>query len=232
MSAYLKLGTIHPRTILTELNPDDDAFARQLAWREFYGHVLYHWPRSAHENYRPTMSLVTHDEGPAASRRFAAWAAGCTGYPIIDAAMRQLLATGWMHNRLRMLTASFLVKDLHLDWRLGARHFQRHLIDADVASNQHGWQWVAGTGTDAAPYHRVFNPVTQGRRHDPDGAYVRRWVPELAGVSVEHVHAPWNAPGGVPAGCLPPMVDHDAQRAESLARYAAARLARARRPSS
>jgi deoxyribodipyrimidine photo-lyase len=128
-----------------------------------------------------------------------------------------------MHNRLRMLTASFLVKDLHLDWRRGARHFMRHLLDADVANNQHGWQWVAGTGTDAAPYHRVFNPVTQGKRHDPDGGYVRRWVPELAGVPADRVHAPWPAPEGPPHDYPAPIVDHGVERAEALARYAAAR---------
>ena len=226
LSAYLKLGAIHPRTILAELGPDDGAFARQLAWREFYGHVLFGWPGSAREDYRATMSGLSYDDGAEAERRFAAWAAGSTGYPMVDAAMRQLLATGWMHNRLRMLTASFLVKDLHLDWRRGARHFMRHLLDADLANNQHGWQWVAGTGTDAAPYHRVFNPVTQGKRHDPDGGYVRRWVPELAGVPADQVHAPWSAPEGPPINYPAPIVDHGVERAEALARYAAATAAR------
>ena len=119
-------------------------------------------------------------DGRGTARRFAAWCEGRTGYPIVDAGMRQLVAEGWMHNRVRMLMASFLVKDLHLDWTRGARFFMAHLVDGDLASNQHGWQWVAGTGTDAAPYFRIFNPVTQGERFDPDGTYVRRWVPELA----------------------------------------------------
>jgi deoxyribodipyrimidine photo-lyase len=137
--------------------------------------------------------------------------------------MRQLLGTGWMHNRVRMATASFLVKDLHLPWQWGARHFLQHLVDGDLASNQHGWQWVAGTGTDAAPFFRIFNPVAQGRRFDPDGAYVRRWVPELAGLDARHVHAPWEAPGGPPAGYPAPIVDHAVEREEALARYGALR---------
>jgi deoxyribodipyrimidine photo-lyase len=136
--------------------------------------------------------------------------------------MRQLLATGWMHNRVRMIVASFLVKDLHIEWRHGARHFMRHLVDADLASNQHGWQWTAGTGTDAAPFFRVFNPVTQGRKFDPDGDYVRRWVPELSGVPGAAVHQPWLLPDP-PAGYPPPIVDHARERAEALARYRALR---------
>src|SRR3954451_15017384 len=131
------------------------------------------------------------DQGPEAEERFARWADGWTGYPIVDAGMRQLLATGWMHNRVRMVTASFLVKDLHLPWQWGARHFLAHLVDGDLASNNHGWQWAAGTGTDAAPYFRIFNPVTQSERFDPHGDYIRRWVPELADAGAGIVHAPW-----------------------------------------
>ena len=142
------------------------------------------------------------DTDSAAQGRFEAWAAGRTGFPIVDAGMRQLLATGWMHNRVRMITASFLVKDLHLPWQWGARYFLRHLIDGDLASNNLGWQWVAGTGTDAAPYFRVFNPTSQGERFDPDGAYRARWLPELGSDRYPT-----------------PMVDHAAQRQEALARY-------------
>ena len=127
------------------------------------------------------MARMPYATGKAADEAFAAWAAGRTGYPIVDAGMRQLLAEGWMHNRVRMIVASFLVKDLHIEWTHGARHFMRHLVDGDLASNQHGWQWTAGTGTDAAPYVRIFNPVTQGRKFDPGGSYIRRYVPELAG---------------------------------------------------
>jgi deoxyribodipyrimidine photo-lyase len=133
--------------------------------------------------------------------------------------MRQLLAEGWMHNRVRMVVASFLVKDLKVEWTHGARHFLRHLVDGDLASNQHNWQWVAGSGTDAAPYVRIFNPVTQGRRFDPDGTYLRRWVPELRELATEHVHEPWTAPGGPPGGYPGPIVDHGEERAAALADY-------------
>ena len=149
---------------------------------------------------------------------FAAWENGRTGYPIVDAAMRQLVATGWMHNRGRMLTASFLTKHLLIDWRRGAGFFQRHLVDGDVASNSGGWQWAASTGSDPQPYVRIFNPVLQGRRFDPDGAYVRRWIPELADVPTPAIHAPWELPGR-PA----PIVDHATARARALAVYGAAR---------
>ena len=143
-----------------------------------------------------------YDTGPEADERFAAWAEGRTGYPIVDAGMRQLLGEAWVHNRVRMIVASFLTKDLHLDWWRGARHFLQHLVDGDLASNNHGWQWVAGTGTDASPYYRVFNPVKQGKKFDPDGDYVRRWVPELRDVPDRYVHEPWLSPGRRP-GRLP-----------------------------
>ena len=133
--------------------------------------------------------------------------------------MRQLLAEGWMHNRVRMIVASFLVKDLHLEWTDGARHFMRHLIDGDLASNNHGWQWVAGTGTDAAPYFRIFNPTLQGKKFDPDGDYVRRYVPELAEVDRRYLHEPWRDPAGLPDGYPEPIVDHDEERKATLADY-------------
>jgi len=150
--------------------------------------------------------------------RFTAWCDGLTGYPIVDAGMRQLRAEGWMHNRIRMVVASFLVKDLHIDWRHGARHFMRWLVDADLASNQHGWQWAAGCGTDAAPYSRVFNPTLQGKRFDPHGDYVRRYVPELRQVDEKSIHEPWPLPGGPPNGYPAPIVDHGHERRESLRR--------------
>ena len=133
--------------------------------------------------------------------------------------MRQLLAEAWVHNRVRMIVGSFLCKDLHLHWRRGARHFMRHLRDGDLASNQHGWQWVAGTGTDPSPYYRVFNPTRQGQQFDPDGAYVRRWVPELRDVPDRYVHEPWTLPGGPPEGYPAPVVDHAEERQVALARY-------------
>jgi deoxyribodipyrimidine photo-lyase len=156
------------------------------------------------------------DTGVAAEQRFQRWCDGETGYPIVDAGMRQLLATGWMHNRVRMIVASFLVKDLHLPWQWGARHFLRHLVDGDLASNNHGWQWAAGTGTDAAPYFRVFNPTTQSERYDPEGDYIRRWVPQLADLDGSTIHDPGRRrPESYPT----PMVDHAVERDEALRRY-------------
>jgi deoxyribodipyrimidine photo-lyase len=193
-----------------------------LAWREFYAHVLYHWPESAREYFRPELAGMRYSP---AREAFDAWCAGRTGYPIVDAGMRQLLATGWMHNRVRMIVASFLVKDLHVEWTQGARHFMRHLVDADLASNQHNWQWTAGSGTDPAPFFRIFNPVSQGKRFDPDGDYVRRWVPELRAVTDGMVHEPWRLPE-LPPGYPLRIVDHATEREEALARYAAARGSR------
>jgi deoxyribodipyrimidine photo-lyase len=155
------------------------------------------------------MDAMAVDTDTGARGRFERWAAGTTGFPFVDAGMRQLAATGWMHNRVRMITASFLVKDLHLPWQWGARHFMQHLVDGDLASNNHGWQWVAGTGTDAAPYFRVFNPAAQRERFDPDGSYVARWIPELGAAAGRSAYPS-------------PMVDHAAERAEALRRYEAA----------
>jgi deoxyribodipyrimidine photo-lyase len=163
---------------------------------------------------------MTYDDQPDLLR---AWREGRTGFPIVDAGMRQLAETGWMHNRVRMITASFLCKDLHVWWPAGARHFLDRLVDGDVASNNHGWQWVAGTGTDASPYFRVFNPVTQGRKFDPDGDYVRRWVPELAHVAGHRAHEPWTVVDGHEHGYPERVVDHAEERAEALRRYEEAR---------
>lgn len=227
MSPHLKLGTIHPRTMLADLarrrSEGADAYRRQLAWREFYAAVLHFWPDSARGYLNADLAGMAYDTGPDADAAFRAWQQGRTGYPIVDAGMRQLLAQGWMHNRVRMLVASFLVKDLHQEWTRGARHFMDHLIDGDLANNQHGWQWVAGCGTDAAPYVRVFNPTLQGERFDPDGTYVKRWVPELADLPAAVVHRPWDADGGPPDGYPPPIVDHAEARREALARYDAVR---------
>ena len=225
LSPYLKWGCIHPRQLLARLDRSEShrAFRKELCWREFYADVLYHRPDTARRPVVHRMARLEVDAGAAADAAFEAWCAGRTGYPMVDAGMRQLLAEGWMHNRVRMLTASFLVKDLHLDWTRGARWFMRHLVDGDLASNQHGWQWVAGTGTDAAPFVRVFNPVAQGERFDPLGEYVQRWVPELAGVSLRYVHRPWDDPAGLPEGYPPPIADHADEREEALRRYAAMR---------
>ena len=218
LSAYLRFGLLHPRQVLARLDlrrAGHRRFQTEVVWREFYADVLHHRPDSAWASWNTAMADIRLDTGAGADERFAAWCAGRTGYPIVDAGMRQLVAEGWMHNRVRMLTASFLVKDLHLDWTRGARFFMEHLVDGDLASNSHGWQWVAGTGTDAAPYFRIFNPTLQSRRFDPDGTYIRRWVPELAALPDGQVHAP-NEP---PEGYVPPIVDHATERAEALARY-------------
>lgn len=229
LSTALKLGEVHPRTLLAglagavatrpELAPGAQVFRSQLAWREFHADVLWHRPDAVRTSLRPVVADDRWATGPAADAAFDAWAAGRTGYPLVDAGMRQLAATGWMHNRVRMVTASFLVKDLHLDWRRGAAHFMAHLVDGDVAQNQLNWQWVAGTGFDAAPYFRVLNPVTQSRRFDPDGHYVHRWVPELRDVPAPAVHEPWTLGVRAPAGYPAPLVDHATERRVTLEVY-------------
>ncbi|MDQ4040029.1 MAG: DNA photolyase family protein [Actinomycetota bacterium] len=228
LSPYLHLGCIHPRTLLVDLAGDNSSGARtfinELAWREFYADVLWHQPDSARDYLQPQFKTMTYSTGPAAEQKFTAWTQGRTGYPMVDAGMRQLKAEGWMHNRVRMLVASFLVKDLHQEWTRGARWFMQHLVDGDLASNQHGWQWVAGCGTDPAPYYRVFNPVLQGRKFDPNGDYVRRYVSELRGVAGGqdgNIHEPWDLPGGLPPGYPERIVDHAAERQIALDRYSA-----------
>lgn len=217
MSGPLKFGTIHPRTMAADLDArrkGDAAYLRELAFRDFYADVLNHWPYSAWRNWNPDFDAIEIDAGAAAEKLFDAWKTGQTGFPIVDAGMRQLHATGFMHNRVRMIVASFLVKDLHLPWQWGARWFLEQLVDGDMANNQHGWQWCAGTGTDAAPYFRVFNPITQGRKFDPAGDYVRRWVPELAEVDDPHL-----TKGQRPPNYPEPVVDHGPERTEALRRY-------------
>ncbi len=217
MSAHLKFGTIHPRTMVAELNlrrQGSQAYLRELAFRDFYAAVLYHWPHSVWWNWNKSFDAIEVDTTGEAERHFEAWKAGETGFPIVDAGMRQLAAIGYMHNRVRMIVASFLVKDLHLPWQWGAGWFLEQLVDGDMANNQHGWQWCAGSGTDAAPYFRVFNPTTQGEKFDPSGDYIRRWVPELS--DVQDVHS---LKGERPPKYPAPIVDHRAERAEALRRY-------------
>lgn len=217
MSVHLKWGEIHPRTMLADLSAHGDDASRyrtELAWRDFYADVLWRQPATAHEYLKPQFARMEYDEP---RDRFDAWRDGRTGYPIVDAGMRQLRNEGWMHNRVRMIVASFLVKDLHIEWQHGARHFMRHLVDGDLASNQHGWQWTAGCGTDAAPYFRIFNPTTQGHRFDPDGDYVRRHVPELRDHDPATIHEPWKTGTG-PTGYPPPIINHADERRESLRR--------------
>lgn len=220
LSHALAHGEIHPRTILAELGPTDGelVFAKEIAWREFYADVLWHNPNSLTEYYEPRFAKMRYDVGADADRKLHAWKTGTTGFPMVDAGMRQLLAEGWMHNRVRMIVASFLVKDLHLEWQVGAAHFEELLTDFDPASNAHGWQWTAGSGTDASPYYRVFNPILQGYKFDPNGDYVRKYIPELRDIPGADVHEPWGLLNlnGYPD----PIVDHSIERDEALARLA------------
>jgi deoxyribodipyrimidine photo-lyase len=226
-SPALKYGEVHPRTLLADLEPallderrtSAETYRSELAWREFHADVLFHQPWSATRSMRAVVAEDAWATGPVEAERLQAWASGRTGYPMVDAGMRQLLAEGWVHNRVRMIVASFLVKDLHVRWQQGAAHFMRYLVDGDVASNQQNWQWVAGTGTDAAPYFRIFNPVTQGLKFDPDGVYVRRYVPELAPVPGKTAHEPWKLPTGLPVGYPERIVDHAVERDQALADY-------------
>jgi deoxyribodipyrimidine photo-lyase len=230
LSADLKFGTISARAVAEQVGGTTagrQAFVRQLAWRDFYAQVLFHAPHTTDHAFRSDLeSIVWADDDEAV----AAWKDGRTGYPIVDAGMRQLRTEGWMHGRVRMITASFLAKDLGVDWRVGERHFRRLLIDADTAQNVGNWQWVAGTGADAAPYFRIMNPVSQSRRFDPSGDYIRRYVPELAALSGPEIHAPWERPletaaSGVTLGdtypC--PMIDHAEARQITLRRFEAAK---------
>jgi deoxyribodipyrimidine photo-lyase len=235
LSAHLRAGTIGVRRVLAEARGgwrDADAegrrgietFVKELCWREFYAGLAAAFPRSLTANFKPEFDAFPWARGDEAERRFAAWAAGRTGTPIVDAGLRQLLAEGWMHNRVRMIVASFLTKDLLVDWRRGAAHFLRHLADADPASNAGGWQWAAGSGTDAQPFFRIFNPVLQGRRFDPDAVYVKRWVPELARIDAPPagLHAPWTL-AAPPKDYPPPIVNHAEARKAALAAFAAIR---------
>lgn len=238
LSPYLRFGMISARAAAVaateaQLAARDaqeskgaSAWLNELIWRDFYIHILAHFPHVSRESFRESMRDIPWRNDPA---EFDAWRDGHTGYPVVDAAMRQLRETGWMHNRARMIVASFLVKDLLIDWRWGERWFMNNLIDGDPAANNGGWQWTAGTGTDAAPYFRVFNPVTQGMKFDPDGAYVRRWVPELAPIPAPAIHEPWRL-GPLEqraAGCVigrdypHPIVDHAAARERALAAFGA-----------
>ncbi|MDQ2979543.1 MAG: DNA photolyase family protein, partial [Acidobacteriota bacterium] len=228
LSPHLHFGTISPRTIASAAaaaGPSAGAasskFLRELAWRDFYHHVLFHIPRVARESFRSELDSMEWREDPEA---VSAWREGRTGYPLVDAGMRQVATTHWMHNRARMTVASFLTKDLHVHWREGVRWFDHELADADLANNNGGWQWAAGTGTDAAPFFRIFNPVLQSRKFDPEGTYIRRFVPELARVPPGKIHEPWTMTDAEQreSGCRigrdypAPIVDHAKERTVAL----------------
>jgi deoxyribodipyrimidine photo-lyase len=206
-----------------------EVWLSELIWRDFYHQLLHHHPRVVTEAFKPAYERIKWDHGKAADALFTAWCEGRTGYPLIDAAMIQINTSGYMHNRLRMLTASFLSKDLGIDYKRGEAYFALNLNDYDLAANNGGWQWAASTGSDAQPYFRMFNPVTQSRRFDAEGRFIRRYLPQLAGLPDDLIHAPWLArPVDLAAAGIElgkdyplPVVDHDAARVKTLARYAA-----------
>jgi len=234
LSPHLHFGELSPRQIWAaatacshaapEAAKGVEAFLREVGWREFSHHLIYHWPEMVEKAWKPDYESFPWERNEG---HLAAWRRGLTGYPIVDAGMRELWTTGYMHNRVRMIAASFLVKDLLIDWREGARWFEDTLVDADLANNRGGWQWVAGSGADAAPFFRIFNPVTQGQKFDADGVYVRRHVPELARLDARFVHRPWEAPpsalaeAGIVLGeTYPePIVDHARARERALAAF-------------
>jgi deoxyribodipyrimidine photo-lyase len=229
LSPYLHFGCISPRELEERAGTGSAEFVRQLAWRDFYAHVLLHNPRNARHAHKPGMDALEWEDD---AEGFEAWCEGRTGFPVVDAGMRQLRARGWMHNRARLIVASFLTKDLHVDWRRGERHFMRYLLCGDEASNNGNWQWVTSVGVDPAPYfRRMYNPAAQQQRHDPSGGYVRRWVPELRDVPLGKLAEPWRmtAAEQAAAGCVigrdypEPIVDHKHERERAMARYRAVR---------
>jgi len=242
LSPYLRFGMISVRELViaarnaiqkaanTDTSKSTQTWLNELIWREFFISILAHFPQVRRQSFRPALRQIRWRNEPA---EFDAWKNGLTGYPIVDAGMRQLFQTGWMHNRARMIVASFLVKDLLIDWRWGEAWFMQNLVDGDLAANNGGWQWSAGTGTDAAPYFRIFNPILQGKKFDPRGDYIRYWVPELAEVPIKYIHNPWEMPDqiqtqvGVQVGSEypDPIVDHAFARERSLEAY---RLAKER----
>ncbi|HRI12734.1 MAG TPA: deoxyribodipyrimidine photo-lyase [Verrucomicrobiota bacterium] len=230
LSPHLRAGTVGIRTVVAKLRQaveivppaqrrGAEVWESELIWREFYLQILANFPHVATGSFRPEYDALGWS---GTDLQFEAWCTGQTGFPIVDAAMRCLNATGWMHNRLRMIVAMFLTKDLLISWQRGERFFMRQLVDGDLAANNGGWQWSAGTGTDAAPYFRIFNPVSQGEKFDPEGVFVRRWLPELAEVGTARIHRPWEEPGLPKQRKYPlPIVDHAQQRGRCLAMFQA-----------
>ncbi|NPV40201.1 MAG: deoxyribodipyrimidine photo-lyase [Anaerolineae bacterium] len=233
LSPYIRFGQLSMRYVyaqglhsaaFSKENSGISSWLNELIWREFFIHIMAAFPQVMRGAFRPNLRAVPWRDSSA---DLQAWQAGLTGYPLVDAGMRQLAQTGWMHNRARMITASFLAKHLLINWQSGEEWFMRHLLDGDPASNNGGWQWSAGTGTDAAPYFRIFNPVLQSRKFDPSGDYIRAWVPELANVPPNYIHEPWLMPMAVQSACgvrigkdyPSPVVEHTAARARALAAY-------------
>jgi deoxyribodipyrimidine photo-lyase len=234
LSVHLRFGTVSIRELarfaheLAQASAGAATWLSELIWREFYQQILYHHPQVVTASFKPEYDRIRWNDAP---ELFAAWCDGRTGYPLVDAAMAQLNRTGYMHNRLRMVTASFLTKDLGIDWRRGEHYFARRLIDFDLASNNGGWQWAASSGCDAQPYFRIFNPVTQSAKFDPEGNFIRRYLPQLRNLSAKEIHAPWllSIERQRLAGCVvgadyaAPVVDHAVARERTLTRYAVVR---------
>jgi len=243
LSVHLRFGTLSIRALvrcaLADLSGPGasgaEVWLSELVWRDFFFQILQHHPHVVGSAFKPEYDAIVWEGGPEADARFAAWCEGRTGYPLVDAAMRQLNQTGFMHNRLRMVTASFLVKDLGIDWRRGEQIFANRLLDFDLAANNGGWQWAASTGCDAQPYFRIFNPVTQSEKFDTEGRFIKRWLPELKLLTARDVHCPWRLPllqqhalDLVVGRSFPaPIVDHDVARKQTLERYAVVKKARA-----
>ncbi len=233
LSPHLCWGEVSPEAVAAEVwgRPGAEPFLRQLAWRDFAAHVLHHFPWIGERALRPEFDAMPWE---ADERAIEAWRSGMTGYPMVDAGMRELADTGWMHNRARLVVGSFLTKHLLSDWRVGESHFWGRLVDADLSQNNFNWQWIAGSGMDAAPYFRIFNPVLQGERFDPEGTYVRQWVPELGKLPAQWIHSPWGAPAGVleRAGVRlgtdypAPIVDHREARERALSAFDVVKAAR------
>ena len=228
LSIHFRFGTLSVRHLvrtildLQERGAGGEGAAvwlSELIWRDFYAMILYHNPHVVGGAYKPAYDAIAWETGPEADELFAAWCAGRTGYPLVDAAMLQLNQTGWMHNRLRMVTACFLIKDLGIDWRRGEAYFALHLNDFDLASNNGGWQWASSSGCDAQPYFRIFNPVTQSQKFDTQGKFIRRYLPQLKALSDKEIHAPWLAPRMLAPDYWPPVVMHDVARKATLERY-------------
>jgi len=232
LSVHLRFGTVSIRELAAAAQAQRSAGAAvwlsELIWRDFYHQILHHHPHVVGHSFKPDYDRIEWDHGAHAEALYAAWCEGRTGYPLVDAAMAQINQTGYMHNRLRMVVASFLTKDLGIDWRWGERYFATHLNDFDLAANNGGWQWAASTGCDAQPYFRIFNPVTQSQKFDPQGKFIRRYLPQLARLPDKLIHAPWTArpldlqAAGIELGrdYPRPVVDHDDARARTLARFA------------
>ena len=232
LSVHLRFGTISTRELARfaygkRRSPGAQVWLSELIWRDFYQMILWHHPHVADHAYRPQYDRIQWESGAKAEQMFAAWCEGRTGYPLVDAAMAQINSSGYMHNRLRMVTASFLTKDLGIDWRRGERYFARQLNDYDLAANNGGWQWAASTGCDAQPYFRIFNPITQSEKFDANGDFIRQYLPQLAGFTAKEIHAPWlvSVKRQREAGCIvgrdypKPVVDHAVARMKTLKRF-------------